>query len=494
MSCKTIGSFRHTLALRLTIWYAAIFAASSILVLAFAYLLIVAVVERHTDDDLREDIEEFAMLLVAGGLERLEAEIEMETTAEGSDNVFFRVWNADDREVMASDLSSWSRLERPQRVTDTLDNRPEPTLETLALPGREHHVRSILGYVGPGVVLQIGQSLEEDNELVEDVLHGFLIALATVISLGGPIGWFLARHALRGVEEVTRTANQIAAGALDQRVTVRHDGGELDRLGQTFNMMLDRIQALIVGMREMTDNLAHDLRSPLARIRGAAEMTLTGDATESEWQALAAGTTEECDRLLEIINTTLDIAEAESGAAKLALTEIDLADIIRNACELFQTVAEDREIVIDTVLPERCRIQGDLQRLQRVVANLLDNALKYTTAGGQVTMRLVDVGFNVELSVEDSGTGMSPEELSHIFRRFYRCDNSRSQPGNGLGLSLALAFARAHGGDIAVRSTPGVGSVFSLRLTRSLGPGTPPTPAANTDPSHMRPNPGRSTA
>lgn len=277
----------------------------------------------------------------------------------------------------------------------------------------------------------------------------------------------MARRALRGVEEVTQTATEIADGALERRVVVRARGDELDRLAQTFNSMLDRIQALIIGMREMTDNLAHDLRSPLGRIRASAEMHLTGGESSTERTSLAASTTEECDRLLEMINMTLDIAEAESGAAKLKIADIDLVDVVRDACELFQTVAEDRRVTISTDLPKQCHIQGDLQRLQRVVANLLDNALTSMPDGGCVRIVLVDEGQSVKLSIEDTGVGIPADELTRIFQRFYRCDRSRSEHGNGLGLSLALAFVRAHGGDINVRSSVGEGSTFTVVLTQS---------------------------
>jgi signal transduction histidine kinase len=288
----------------------------------------------------------------------------------------------------------------------------------------------------------------------------------------------MARRALRGVEEITRTANEIADGDLDRRVEVRSRGDELHRLAETFNTMLDRIQALIVGMREMTDNLAHDLRSPLARIRACAEMALAGGEAREELESLAINTTEECDRLLEMINITLDIAEAESGAAKLRLTNLDLVSLVRDACELFQTVAEDKQIVIATDLPEQCRLEGDLPRLQRVVANLLDNALKYTPPQGKVTITLIDEGQRLRLFVEDTGIGIPTQDVSRIFRRFYRCDRSRSEHGNGLGLSLALAFVRALGGDITVTSAVGKGSTFSVALPRSPHGGKPQRQAA----------------
>ncbi len=467
MFLKTLRSLRHTLALRLTLWYAGIFAVSSILAFALVYALMVAVVQKRTDEDLRDDIAEFAAFMRSGGIERVKSEMVLETQGAEASDAFFRLWTPDGRPLATTDLSSWPGLDVPEAALQALGRNGEPVLQTLALPEREHEVRRIAGAIAPGLVLEMGQSLEEDEEFLGALLTGFVITLAVVIVLGGPIGWFMARKALRGVQEITRTASEIADGALERRVPVRSRGDELDTLARTFNTMLDRIQALIIGMREMTDNLAHDLRSPLARIRTSAEMTLAGGASKKEWESLAASTTDECDRLLKIINTTLDIAEAESGAARLKVTDIDLVELAHDACELFQTVAEDKRIILLADLPAQCPIRGDRQRLQRVVANLLDNALKYTPAGRQVRVTLADEGERVRLAIEDTGVGIATDELSHIFERFYRCDRSRSENGNGLGLSLALAFTRAHGGDISVSSALGEGSTFSIVLPRS---------------------------
>ena len=471
MFLEKIPRLASTLALRLTLWYAVIFAVSSVVAFMFVYVLVVGFVAQRTDQELREDIADFAVLFQQEGLARIKREMAQDTRGEDAEKVFFRLWGDDHRLLAASRLSSWPGLVRvPQKALRDITAGAPPVMDTLQLPTREQGARWIIGRIGPGVTLEIGQSLEDDEAFVAEMLRGFVLALAAVLLCGGPIGWFMARRALHGVKEITRTAKEIAEGALDRRVPVGLQSHELDELARTFNTMLDRIQTLIIGMRDMTDNLAHDLRSPLTRIRAAAEMSLSNGDTPGAREALAIYTLEECDHLLEMLNTTLDIAEADCGAAKLNLSGIDLAETVRTACELFQTVAEDSRISLLTDVPQNCPIQGDRQRLQRVIANLLDNALKYTPAGGQIRISLQEHGMQVRLIVEDSGVGIAPEDLTRIFQRFYRCDPSRSQLGIGLGLSLARAFVRAHGGDITVISTPGVGSRFSVVLPQAPAP------------------------
>ena len=465
MSSEPTTRRGHSLALRLTLWYSGIFASSSALAFFFVYGLIVATVQDRLDEDLSDDVAEFAALYQSGGQARVEHEMRLDTKGEEAEKSFFRLWARDGRLVLATDLTGFPELGPPPESMFEAGGVAEPVLETLELPGRDHPVRAVYGPISRDLMIEIGESVEDDEEFVAALLRGFVAPLTAFVLLGLPAGWFLARRALRGVEEVTRTATEIAAGALDQRVAVQ-GGDELARLAQVFNAMLDRIQALVVGLRDMADHLAHDLRSPLTRIRAAAEMAQATSRANAAEASLAATATEECDRLLEMINTNLEITETESGAAHLHLGDVDLVELVRDACELFQTVAEDRQVKLTAALVAQCRLRADRQRLQRVIANLLDNALKYTPPGGEVRITLSDEGARVRLRFEDTGVGIPPEERARIFERFYRSDRSRSEPGNGLGLALCLASVRAHGGEISVESDPGRGSTFTVTLFR----------------------------
>jgi len=314
--------------------------------------------------------------------------------------------------------------------------------------------------------MQFGQSLDSNKRFLGALVRIFMVTMAVFFILAVIIGWLLSKRALSGVAAVTLTASRISSESMQARVVVeKRHGDEIDRLAAAFNTMLDRIEGLVVGIREMSDNIAHDLRSPLTRIRGLAEVTLTTGATVGEFENMAANTIEECDRLLDMINTMLMISRTEAGVVNLHLEQLDMTKIVQAACELFGPLAEDSQISLTYDTAGCFPFMGDLKMIQRMIANLMDNAIKCTGKAGEVTVQ-VRPGENGTLLVEikDTGIGISEADLPLIFNRFFRCDESRSLPGTGLGLSLAQAVVRAHGGDIQVTSHKGKGSTFKIMV------------------------------
>ncbi len=313
-----------------------------------------------------------------------------------------------------------------------------------------------------------GISYHALSEIREDFREYFGFPLAIIIVLSGTVGWFMARRALSGIEEMTRAAVDISHGKLDRRVPISGRNDEIDRLALTFNAMVGHTQALIEQMKEITENIAHDLRSPIARMRGLAEMALAGNRTDEETVSMAGLIIEECDRLLELINTMLDISEAEAGLIKLDMEKTDLAELIAELREIFLPSAEDKNIEFTIVGPVRpVLVFCDRRKLQRVFANLLDNTLKYTPDGGRVTVSIINTEKDVTITVDDTGTGIPEEDLPHIFDRFFRGEKSRSTPGNGLGLSLVKAFTLVNGGSVSAQSSPGHGSRFTVNLPKA---------------------------
>ncbi len=465
----------ETLAARLTLGYAASFLICLGTALLALYLFIDHSISEEMDEDLAEDIAEFRILLAEEGLPRVESELQREAKSNHPQELFLRVVDAAGRQRFGSDTSHWPRLDAASVEEGWIDSKREPVFANLSGRGEDHATRVISAPLGPGLWLQIGESLEERAEFMGFILRlfGFTFALAAL--LAALVGWAMARRALRGVEEVSSAAERVAHGDLESRVSRGNRGAEIERLAASFNRMTERIRSLISGMREMTDNIAHDLRSPLGRIRAHSELALLSAKTLDEYQASAADTLEECDRLLEMINITLDVAEAEVGASRQAADEVDLAAAVSDVCELFATLAEDKQIRLSTRLADGCRVRGNRKFLQRMLANLLDNALKYTPEQGEVAVEVAPMERAVSVAVRDTGIGIPLAEQGQIFERFFRCDQSRSQPGFGLGLSLARAVARSHGGDLVVESEPGSGSRFTVTLPSDAQPaGTGP--------------------
>jgi heavy metal sensor kinase len=467
MFLRKLLKLRRTLAFRLTLWYAIIFTVLFFLAFLVFYLVMTSVIQRRTDRDLLAEATEFSSIFAREGINALTTSMHLEAESEGENRMFLRLLAPNGHEFTSSDTSSWGTVGKGSAALKRLSNGVNHVFETVGSAQHRHKARILYTVIGPGRILQIGWSLKDDERLMENFREIFGTTLAVVLVCAALVGWFMARRALLGVEEVTRTAIDISSGSLEKRVPMKARGEEIDTLAITFNNMLDRIHALVNGMREMTDNIAHDLRSHITRIRVSAEMTLTSAKPVDECEIMAADIIEECDRLLDMINTMLDISEAEAGASKLTIERVDMVEVVREACELFEPIAEDKGVNIVRKVPDSSYVYGDIQKLQRMVANLLDNALKYTPSKGSVTVAINGDEDHIAISFNDTGIGISEDDLPRIFDRFYRCDQSRSQPGIGLGLSLALAIARAHGGNITATSHHGKRSIFTAILPRS---------------------------
>jgi heavy metal sensor kinase len=468
MSLRRRISPRNTLAFRLTLWYAGIFTVSSCIAFLLFYTLISSFIRERTDQELLDQVNRFSVLLASQGVDSVKDAAVIEAYAAGVKKIFFRFLSVNGQVFSSSNMSYWQDIYVDENALKALLRDNRPMFQTVAIAGRSEKIRILYAELSPSIILQVGMAMESYSRLLDAFQRIFIATMTFLIFLAAGVGWFMARRAVSGVEAVTRTAQKISGGTLEERVPVRARGDEIDQLAITFNRMLDRIQALLTEIKEMSDNIAHDLRSPIARIRGLAEVTLTSGKNLNDFEGMAASTVEECDRLLDMINTMLLISKTESGVDTFSRGDVDLTDVVRQACELFAPTAEDKHVNLTYDVPDGVHLTGDTPMIQRMLSNLLDNAIKYTPSDGMVGIEVAEDQTQVLITIKDTGIGISSSDLSRVFERFYRCDQSRSLAGTGLGLSLARAIARVHGGDITAVSMPNQGSTFTVTLPKIL--------------------------
>jgi signal transduction histidine kinase len=464
MFLKKIHNLKNSLLFRLTILYAVTFTVMAGLGFLIFYYRIYSVTMEHLDIELLDEIEKYTTLAKESGLDEVSAAILEESESEDPEEDFYRLFNFNGDILTTTDMSSWGEVGKQEVLHNLQKEGRTYNIQTLTISKRDDKARMITAIIGPDTVLQIGESLEEVDEYLEIFLQLFSMLIISLIIVSTIIGWLLARRATIDMAEVTKTAEEISNGAYDRRVQIKSRLKEIERLSATFNLMLDRIQGLLDSMKEINDNIAHDLRSPLARIRGIAEMSLLKDKSIDDYKEMAASTIEECDTLIGMINTMLDITEAEAGVNGTEAEAFELVELIREACELFRPLAEEKNVVLKTDLPGSLTVKSDRKKMQRIVTNVLENAIKYTPENGTVMVSAAAQNGEIRIDFKDTGMGISENDLPHIFERFYRCDRSRSLGGVGLGLSLVKAYTESINGTIHVESTLNRGSLFALRF------------------------------
>jgi signal transduction histidine kinase len=447
----------------LTVLYAGTFMLLAVIGFAIFYYRIYSVTINRIDQELYEDSQLYAELLALSGFAAVRNEILSDAKTEDPDNEFYRVIDVDGKILVTTDMTTWGDVDRYRAIRKLRDAATDYFSQTITPPGKGG-ARVVTAHIGPTLLLQIGETLEDTEDYLDIFRELLMILIVSFILISAAIGWNLARRSLAGMGEVTQAAEDITNGNYDRRVEVAGQFREVERLGAAFNTMLDRIQSLLQSMQQINDNIAHDLRSPLARIRGIAEMTIVKNKDIEVFKEMAVSTIEECDTLIDMINTMLDITEIEAGVDVAKMEVFDLDILVSEACELFRPLATAKSVSLQSTVKGPLPFKGNRKRMQRVVTNLLENAIKYTPESGSVAINAVNENRQLRIDVKDTGTGIAEKDLSLIFQRFYRCDQSRSQGGVGLGLSLVKAYTESMNGEIHVESVPNQGSLFSLRF------------------------------
>ncbi len=451
-------------AVRLVLWYSCAFLLNALLLFVLGFFLLSSYLAKEDHAALQLKLMELVHSFEQGGLPSLQEQISMEKTFGNKNPYFIRLFDQRNRTMVQAIPPSLAGGGLP----DPADVATEAG-GIFSWPMRNGKgVLEITSSSFSGrYLLLVGKNRTERDKVLAHFRKalGILMIPAPLFCLMG--GWLLAYRSLLPIRHLTDTVRAVYSGQTGHRVPMSKGGEGLDDLVMLFNAMLERIENLIRGLRESLDNVAHDLRTPMTRLRGIAELALRSQRDDESLREALVECMEESDRILTMLDTLMDISEAETGTIRLELRDVDMAHVLKEAAELYGYSAEEKGVRLEAHCEEGLHVSADPNRIRQVLGNLLDNAVKYTPAGGRVMVDASVMNGEVVISVRDSGIGIPEQDLPKIFERLYRCDHSRSEKGLGLGLSLVKAVVQAHRGRVEASSTLGQGSTFTLFLPLS---------------------------
>jgi signal transduction histidine kinase len=422
--------------LRLALWYATLFVLGAIAIVFLTYFLTATSLAQRDRETIEAKLGEYATVYQRGGLRALTETVRIEQ-ATAPERLFVRVVDRGAEAVVLSNARGWQ-----------VDQ-----LETASLR------------LGDGTLVQVGKSSEARLALLSRFRAALGVVTLSIVVIALTGGWIATQAALQPIARLTAAFRRIVeTGRTDERVPAAPHGDAVNELTVLFNAMLDRIERLVTGMRGALDNVSHDLRTPLTRLRGAAETGLAEPPDLARAREALSDCLEEADRVLVMLNTLMDISEAESGAMPLQRQPVRLEEVVARAVDLYRDVADAKGVALHAGGSDDVVVRGDRVRLEQVAANLIDNAVKYTPPGGEVTVTVGRRDDRAVLRVSDTGPGIPDDELPRLWDRLFRGDTSRAERGLGLGLSLVKAVVTAHGGTVEVTSQLGRGSVFTVAL------------------------------
>jgi signal transduction histidine kinase len=463
-----LGKLFRSTAFKLSLAFLALSAIGAGLVLSIVAFEVMSFVDDETKQTIAAEADGLSEQYAQGGIRRLGFVIEHRAREPGSSL------------YLLTNFAGESLAGNVARLPPGVLDRPgfvETPYETIEDSSDDRRALARIFVLPGGFRLLVGHDLRDRARISALMVRALAISLIVLAVLGALGGLFVARRVLSRIDAMSNASRAIMAGDMSERLPVSGSGDELDRLAENLNNMLARIDALMAGMREVSDNIAHDLRTPLTRLRNHAEAALRMEGDKKDYRAALERTIEESDSLIGIFNALLMIARAEAGADRAQMTDFDVGEAARAVADLYEPAAEEAGATLKTAIEPAILMRGNRELLGQSIANLLDNAIKYgapqpmlalgastpSSARAEVQLSVRRVGDKVEIAIGDRGPGIEAADRARVLDRFVRLEGARSRPGSGLGLSLASAVAHLHGGAMRLEdNAPGLRVVIAL--------------------------------
>jgi heavy metal sensor kinase len=455
---------KHTksISFKLSILYSGLFIFSSLILFAITYSYVASTLKKHDRDMMLTELKEMAAAYTGNGLSTINELLEVKRKYHKQHPFFVRIADAQNRTKRMFLPAPWTEFNI--KALEKSSPKAQPEWIRLSSIGGGSYLEVTSMRLTNGAWLQLGMSSTERDRILSRLRSTFWVVLGPMVLLSFICGWLLAFYVLRPVRNLLAAIKTVQAGRMEAHVPVSGAGDELDELAVHFNKMLNKIAAVLQAMKDCVDNVAHDLRTPVTRLRNLAENALQNPGNPSNHRSALNSCVEEAERITTMLNTLLDISEAESGVMRLDRRKIEIHDLVDNIVDAYSVIADEKQIQIRVDGDHTLTGRVDPNRMSQVLANLLDNATKYTPAGGRVDLTYFREKDWTVIQVRDNGSGIAPEELPRIWERLYRGRQSRSHKGLGLGLSQVKAIIEAHNGRVEAASEPGKGSILAIYI------------------------------
>ena len=462
MCLKRLLNLPRTIGFRIAGWYSFIFTLSSLSLFLIAYFFLHSTLIKQNYEEIRLELDEISTLYEVGGIGVLENFVIENNNSRRSNPLFVRVADKTNKTFYISSPEKWQDFD----LIELEKIAPNTNREWIYLSAvnNEYILAVKSAHLSSGFWIQVGISCEGAHNALKQFRKNFLVVMIPLFILGLAGGMLLSYQTRRPIRNIIKTVQSLNIEKMTEMVPRSFSGDEMDELAELFNKMLDNIHRLIKGMKNSLDNVAHDLRTPMTRFRNIADMALQDEEDINILKEALVKGVEESDHILKMLDTLMDISEAETGTMNLDRKHVNICDLIGKIADMYAFVAEEKKIRVDLKLPESLYVSIDSNRMGQVISNILDNAVKFTARGGHIYIGALQHNKNVIIRVKDTGIGISPGELPMIWDRLYRGSQSSTEKGLGLGLSLVKGIVEAHNGHVEAVSEPGKGSIFIIRL------------------------------